>query len=47
MQDKTLFVGVRAKILLFGGVRAEILLSRDIEPPKSCAGPFLGVVLKY
>ena len=31
----------------FFGVCAEILLSRDIEPPKSCAGPFLGVVQKY
>ena len=31
----------------FWGGRAEILLSRDIEPPKSCAGPFLGVVQKY
>ena len=43
---KTLLFGVPAEILLIF-VCAEILLSRVIAPPKSCAGPSLGVLQKY
>jgi len=41
------FWGGSCRYTTFLGVRAEILLSRVIATPKSCAGPFLGVVQKY
>ena len=44
---KGAFWGGLCRNTTFFGVRAEILLFQVIAPPKSCAGPFLGVVQKY